>query len=119
MGSYLDAKKWKPKTKQFNYARRPTAFLKLPGLAGLDKSTSKIPLTKLGTSELRDSDLSKTPIKPKKILPRRPGQSSDADVKQRKASVLGGQKEKEEQIKRYHAMVSGQNGGSAPRTSSL
>ena len=29
-----------------------------------------------------------------------------------------GQREKEEQIKRYHAMVSSQNGGVAPRTSS-
>jgi hypothetical protein len=116
VGSYLtDARKWKPKAKQFNYTRRPTGILKLPGVFGLDKPVNpRIPPAKLGNSDTKNRDRTKSPVK-RKMLAKKG--TTDMDVKLRKSSMILGQKEKEEQIKRYHAMVSSQNGVVAPRTS--
>ena len=87
-----DTRKWKPKTKQFNYARRPTGMLRLPGGLGLDKPLgARIPLSRIATSELREGGVS---IKRKMVTKK--ATTNDIDVKTRKASMLVSQKEKED-----------------------
>ena len=70
VGSYLtDSRKWKPRTKQFNYTRRQTGVFKLPGGFGLDKPVStKILPAKLGNIDFKFRDPTKSPVKRKLLI---------------------------------------------------